>query len=401
MPLISSRMSLIRPSPTLTIASKVRELKASGHKIIDLGIGEPDLLTPANIKAKALWAIAANKTRYTDVAGVLPLRKAISERYKLRKNLDFRPEEVIVSAGAKQSLFNTMMATLEEGDEVVIPAPFWVSYIDIVSLFKAHPIVIETTYANDFKITALQLKASITSRTKWLILNSPSNPTGMVYSKQELKDLAEVLLDYPDIHILSDDIYEDIVFGSSPCYNILQVEPKLGERVLIISGVSKTYCMTGWRIGYALSHNRKLIESMAILQSQSTSNASSIAQEAAIEALTGPQDIMKEHIAILERRQAKVISAINNIEGLSCKKPDGTFYVFVNCADIFGKMLYYGQVVNSSEELAEYLLDKALVAVIAGSAFGMEGFFRISYAVDDNSLEQALAAITLACKISA
>lgn len=401
MTFISSRMALIKPSPTLTIASKVRALKASGRKIIDLGIGEPDLFTPSNIKSKALWAIAGNKTRYTDVTGVLPLRQAICDRYKRRKDLDFRPEEVIVSTGAKQSLFNAMMATLEEGDEVIIPAPFWVSYVDMVALFKAHSVIVESSYENNFKITPQQLKAAISKKTKWLILNSPSNPTGMVYTKQELKELAAVLLDYPDIHVLSDDIYEDIMFEGATCYNILQAEPKLNARVLLINGVSKTYCMTGWRIGYAISHNLELIKAMAILQSQSTSNACSIAQEAAIEALIGQQGIIEEHAAILERRRAKVIAAINNSPNLSCKKPDAAFYVFINCEDIFGKKLHYGHIVNTSEELAEYLLDKASVAVIAGTAFGAEGFIRISYAVDDQSLEQALDAITLACQILA
>lgn len=375
---------------------KASELKADGKDIISLGMGEPDFDTPNNIKEAAIKAIRAGDTKYTAVDGTPALKKAIVRKFKTENNLDYNPNQIIVSTGAKQVIYNALVASLNSQDEVVIPAPFWVSYPDMVLLAGGKPVIVEAGAANNFKITAKDLEAKITPKTKWLILNSPSNPTGSCYSEYDLKSLAEVLLKYPNVHILSDDIYEHLLFDNLKFATIAQVEPRLKDRTLTVNGVSKSYAMTGWRIGYGAG-KVELIKAMSTIQSQSTSATTSIGQAAAVEALTGPQDYIQTSRQVFQNRRDVVVRMLNDIEGIVCNKPDGAFYVFPSCQKLFGKSTTQGKVINDSNDFATYLLEQALVAVVPGIAFGSEGFFRISYAAADDFLKNAIVRIADAC----
>lgn len=400
MSFLASSLSNIKPSPTIAVSMKAAELKAEGKDIISLGTGEPDFDTPNNIKEAAKKAIDQGQTKYTAVNGTPDLKKAIINKFKNENSLSFEANQIIVSTGAKQIIYNALVASLNPGDEVIIPAPFWVSYPDMVLLAGGQPVIAETSAANNFKLSPSDLEAKITDKTKWLILNSPSNPTGSCYSADELKALAEVLLKYPNVHILSDDIYEHLLFDNLKFSSIINVESSLKDRTLVINGVSKAYAMTGWRIGYAAGE-AKLIKAMSMIQSQSTSSPSSIGQAAAVEALNGPQDYIKESKQAFQDRRDMVIDFLNNITGLNCIKPDGAFYVFPSCEELLGKTLPNGNKIENDNDFASYLLEEAGVAVVPGVAFGAPGFFRISYAASTDFLKDALSRIETACnKIS-
>ena len=400
MSFLASSLSNIKPSPTIAVSMKAAELKAEGKDIISLGTGEPDFDTPNNIKEAAKKAIDQGQTKYTAVNGTPDLKKAIINKFKNENSLSFEANQIIVSTGAKQIIYNALVASLNPGDEVIIPAPFWVSYPDMVLLAGGQPVIAETSAANNFKLSPSDLEAKITDKTKWLILNSPSNPTGSCYSADELKALAEVLLKYPNVHILSDDIYEHLLFDNLKFSSIINVESSLKDRTLVINGVSKAYAMTGWRIGYAAGE-AKLIKAMSMIQSQSTSSPSSIGQAAAVEALNGPQDYITESKQAFQDRRDMVIDFLNNITGLNCIKPDGAFYVFPSCEELLGKTLPNGNKIENDNDFASYLLEEAGVAVVPGVAFGAPGFFRISYAASTDFLKDALSRIETACnKIS-
>lgn len=400
MSFLASSLSNIKPSPTIAVSMKAAELKAEGKDIISLGTGEPDFDTPNNIKEAAKKAIDQGQTKYTAVNGTPDLKKAIINKFKNENSLSFEANQIIVSTGAKQIIYNALVASLNPGDEVIIPAPFWVSYPDMVLLAGGQPVIAETSAANNFKLSPSDLEVKITDKTKWLILNSPSNPTGSCYSADELKALAEVLLKYPNVHILSDDIYEHLLFDNLKFSSIINVESSLKDRTLVINGVSKAYAMTGWRIGYAAGE-AKLIKAMSMIQSQSTSSPSSIGQAAAVEALNGPQDYITESKQAFQDRRDMVIDFLNNITGLNCIKPDGAFYVFPSCEELLGKTLPNGNKIENDNDFASYLLEEAGVAVVPGVAFGAPGFFRISYAASTDFLKDALSRIETACnKIS-
>lgn len=398
MELISRRMVRIKPSPTLRISARAAEMKALGEDVIGLAAGEPDLDTPQHIKDAAITALAQGKTKYTPVEGTLALRKAIVKKFKRENNLSYEPNQVIVGAGAKQVLFNAFLATLNSGDEVIIPAPFWVSYPDMVELAEGVPVIAHCRSEDHLKLTPKTLRENITPRTKWLILNSPNNPSGMVYTKAELEALAEVLRDYPHVYILSDDIYEHLVFDEMEFHTIAQVAPDLQDRTLTINGVSKTYAMTGWRIGYGAGP-RSLIEAMTILQSQSTSNANSIAQEAALVALEGPQEFLTTWRALYAERRDKALKLLNDIPGIDCLKPQGAFYLYPSCDALMGKHTPSETIIASDTDLATYLLESVGVAVVPGTAFGLSPYFRISYALDTERLVTACQRISRAVQL--
>lgn len=396
MSFIASRLSRIKPSPTIAVTNKAAELKAQGLDIIGLGAGEPDFDTPDNIKASAIAAIEKGATKYTAVDGTLELKKAICAKFSRENGVTYQPNQITVGTGAKQVLYNAMMATLNIGDEVIIPAPYWVSYPDIVELAEGTPVCVECTAENNFKLQPEQLEAAITPKTKWLILNSPSNPTGAAYSASEMKALTDVLLKHPHVYVLADDIYEHIVYDGFDFVTPAQIEPKLQDRVLTLNGVSKSYAMTGWRIGFA-GGPVEIIKAIAVLQSQSTSNPCSISQAAAVEALNGQQDFLKPRAEAFRVRRDLVVNALNAIPGLSCNLPEGAFYVFPSCKALLGKKTPEGKTLENSNDVAAYLLSDALVAVVPGIAFGAEGFFRISYATSDSILEEACSRIKTAC----
>ncbi|MFC1659509.1 pyridoxal phosphate-dependent aminotransferase [Pseudomonadota bacterium] len=393
---ISSKLSKIKPSATLTITGKAKELKAQGKDVISLSVGEPDFDTPDNIKGAAIKAIKDGKTKYTIVDGTLELKDAIISKFKRENNLSYERSQINVGSGGKQVIYNAMMATLEEGDEVIIGAPYWVSYPDMVLLAGGTPVIIETTFENNFKVSAKQLEKAITPKTKWLILNSPSNPTGVAYSAEDLKKLAEVLIKHKHVYILSDDMYEHLLYDGLKFVNILEVEPTLKERTLVVNGVSKAYSMTGWRIGYAAG-DEKLIAAMRKIQSQSTSNPSSISQAASVEALNGPQDFIEKHKAIFRKRRDMLVSMLNEIKGIEAKTPNGAFYIFGSCQGLIGKTTEKGQKIEGSTEFCSYILEEGLVALVPGIAFGAEGFFRMSYAVSEDTLKKAVSRIKEAC----
>ena len=393
---ISLRMNKIKPSPTLAVTQKANELKALGKKIISLSVGEPDFDTPVNIKQAAIDAIKAGHTKYTNIDGIPELKQAIINKFKRENNLDYSAKEVMVSCGGKQVIYNLFMASLDDGDEVIIPSPFWVSYPDMVLLAGGKPIIIECPIENGFKLTPLQLASQITEKTKWLIINSPSNPTGAAYTKAELAALAEVLKQNNHVNILSDDIYEHIIFEDFRFFNILNACPELKERAFIINGVSKSYSMTGWRIGYGAG-NSELIKAMNIIQSQSTSNPCSISQYAAVEALNGSQDFIKPNSAEFEKKRDIVVGILNEIEGIECHKPEGAFYVFPSCKKLLGRIDKNGKAIANSNDFANFLLEFAEVAVVPGIAFGMEGHFRISTATSREILKEACTRIKVAC----
>ena len=393
---ISDSLNRIQPSATIAISNKAMQLKADGKNVIGLAAGEPDFDTPQNIKDAAIKAIQAGKTKYTAVDGIPELKQAIVDKFKRENNLDYKPSQVSVGTGGKQVLFNALMATVNPGDEVIVPAPYWVSYPDIVMLAGGTPVFVEGKVENGFKLQAADLDKAITPRTKWLILNSPSNPSGAAYSRAELKALTDVLLKHPHVWVLSDDMYEHLVYDDFQFTTPAQVEPKLYERTLTMNGVSKSYCMTGWRIGYGAGPEQ-LIKAMSKLQSQSTSNPSSIAQWAAVEALNGPQGFIADNNKVFKERRDLVVSMLNQAKGLSCPTPEGAFYVYPSCMGCIGKTSPSGNVIRSDEDFVTELLAVEGVAAVHGAAFGMSPFFRISYATATETLEDACKRIQRFC----
>jgi aspartate aminotransferase len=396
MPFIATRLARIKPSPTIAVTTRAAELKAAGRDVIGLGAGEPDFDTPKNIQEAAVAAMRRGETRYTAVDGTPALKKAIAAKFKRENRLDYAPSQVTVGSGGKQVIYNAFLATLDPGDEVVIPAPYWVSYPDMVHLCDGTPVFVRCPQENGFKLRPKDLDAAITPRTKWLLLNSPSNPTGAAYTAEELKALADVLLAHPHVRVLTDDMYEHLVFGDFEFATIAEVEPRLYDRTLTMNGVSKAYCMTGWRIGYAAGPT-ELIRAMAAVQSHSTSNPSSISQAAAVEALEGPQDFIPRHNAVFEERRDLVVAMLNQAKGLSCPRPEGAFYVYPSCAGTIGRKTPSGKVIETDTDFVEYLLEDAGVAVVQGTAFGLAPHFRVSYATATEALEEACRRIQIAC----
>ena len=396
MSIISDSLKRIKPSPTIAVTQKAKELKAAGKDVIGLGAGEPDFDTPDNIKKAAIDAIQAGDTKYTAVDGTKDLKEAIVKKFKRENNLNYTIDQITVGAGGKHVIYNLMMATLNKGDEVIIPAPYWVSYPDIVLLAGANPIVIECSEEQGFKLSAKDLEAKITNNTKWLILNSPSNPTGACYSEQEIKNLSQVLKRNPHVNILSDDIYEHITYDNFKFFTIAQI-PEIKNKVITMNGVSKSYAMTGWRIGYAAG-DKDIIKAIAKIQSQSTTNPSSISQAAAVEALNGKQDFIPVRAKAFQERRDFVVNSLNAIEGINCLKPEGAFYVFPNCKGLIGKKDKSGKKITNDTEFVQSLLENNDVAVVQGSAFGLEGFFRISYATSMEKLEIAMKRIKSFCE---
>ncbi len=396
MSVLAARLDRFKPSPTLAVTAKAAELRAAGRDIIGLGAGEPDFDTPDNIKEAAYRAIAEGQTKYTAVDGTPALKRAVCEKFKRENGLDYAPEQITVGSGGKHVIYNALMATLNPGDEVIVPAPYWVSYPDMVLLAEGKPVIVRCRQEADFKLRPEDLEAAITPRTKWLILNSPSNPTGAAYSRDELKALAEVLLRHPHVWVLSDDIYEHLVYDGFTFHAIAQVEPALYDRTLTMNGVSKAYAMTGWRIGFA-GGPRSLIKAMAKVQSQSTTCPSAISQAASVEALNGPQDFIAERNAVFRERRDLVVGMLNQATGLSCPRPEGAFYVYPSCAVVIGKTTPDDGTIATSEDFAGYLLESEGVAVVHGAAFGLDPHFRISYATSTELLEDACARIQKAC----
>ena len=396
MSFLAKRLARIKPSPTIAINTLAQELKAAGRNVIGLAAGEPDFDTPAHIAAAGIKAIQSGNTRYTAVDGTPALKKAICAKFKRENGLDYQPNQITVGTGGKQILYNAFVATLDPGDEVIIPAPFWVSYPDMVALAEGEPVPVPCGQNSNFKLTADALAAAITPKTKWLILNSPSNPTGAAYSAAELRALADVLLDHPHVWVLTDDMYEHLLYDGLEFATIAQVEPRLVTRTLTMNGVSKAYCMTGWRIGYAAGPV-ELIKAMAMVQSQSTSNPSSISQAASVEALNGPQDFIAEHNKSFVARRDMVVAMLNEAEGIHCTKPDGAFYVYPSCAGAIGKTTPAGKVIETDTDFATYLLDAEGVAVVQGTAFGLAPYFRISYATSTEILTDACTRIQRFC----
>ena len=396
MSIISDSLKRIKPSPTIAVTQKARELKASGKDVIGLGAGEPDFDTPNNIKEAAIKAIKGGDTKYTAVDGTQILKEAIVNKFKRENNLDYTTDQITVGAGGKHVIYNLMMATLNKGDEVLIPAPYWVSYPDIVLLAGATPVAVECSEEQDFKITAKDLESKITNNTKWLIINSPSNPTGSTYSEQEIKNLSQVLKRNPHVNILSDDIYEHITYGGFKFFTIAQI-PELKNRVVTMNGVSKSYAMTGWRIGYAAGP-KEIIKAISKIQSQSTTNPSSISQAAAVEALNGNQDFISIRAKAFEERRDFVVNTLNSINGIKCLKPDGAFYVFPSCKKLIGKKDINGKKIENDTDFVQSLLENNGIAVVQGSAFGLDGFFRISYATSMDNLEKAMKRIKDFCE---
>jgi aspartate aminotransferase len=393
---ISDALNRIQPSATIAISNKAMQLKAEGRDIIGLSQGEPDFDTPDNIKEAAIAAIKRGETKYTLVDGIPELKKAVAAKFKRENGLDYKPSQVSVGTGGKQVLFNALMATVNPGDEVIVPAPYWVSYPDIVMLAGGRPVCIDTKIEDGFKVRGAMLERAITPKTKWLILNSPSNPSGAAYTRDELKEVTDVLVKHPQVWLLTDDMYEHLVYDDFQFFTPAQVEPTLYERTLTMNGVSKAYCMTGWRIGFGAGPE-PLIKAMAKLQSQSTSNPSSIAQWAAVEALNGPQDFIAKHNAIFKRRRDLVVSMLNQAKGLSCPKPEGAFYVYPSCAGTIGRTAPSGNSIKTDEDFVIELLAAEGVAAVHGAAFGMSPFFRISYATATESLEEACRRIQRFC----
>ena len=396
MSILSESLSRIKPSPTMAVVKKATELRSAGKDIISLGAGEPDFDTPENIKQAAIQAIKDGKTKYTVVDGTIELKRAVIGKFKRENNLIYNEKQVTVGVGGKHVIFNAILATINPGDEVLIPAPYWVSYPDIVLLAGGTPVIVECEESADFKILPEQIEKNVTKNTKWIILNSPSNPTGSVYSEQELKDIGEVLKKFPNVHIMSDDIYEHVLYTKNKFFTIAQI-PELFSRTLTINGLSKSYAMTGWRVGYA-GGPENIIQGIAKIQSQSTTNTSSISQAAAEEALNGTQDFIKKRSDAFKERRDFVVKKLNSIEGLSCKNPEGAFYVFPNCKDCIGKKDVNKKEIVNDTDFVTSLLENTGVAVVQGSAFGKEGYFRISYATSTKNLSRALDKIEEYCK---
>ncbi|MDR7231840.1 aspartate aminotransferase [Caulobacter sp. BE264] len=396
MSLESAALRRIAPSATIAISAKARALKAAGRDVIALSAGEPDFDTPDNIKNAAIEAIKAGKTKYTDPDGMPELKAAICAKFKRENGLEYKPSQIHVAPGGKPVIYNALVATLNPGDEVIIPAPYWVSYPDMTLLAGGTPVSVETTAESGFKITPAALEAAITPKTKWLIINSPSNPSGGAYTRAELQAIADVLLRHPQVWVLTDDMYEHLVFDDFEFTTIAQVEPKLYDRTLTMNGVSKGYSMTGWRIGYA-GGPEPLIKAMGKMISQTTSNPCSISQWAALEALNGTQDFIKPNAKLFQERRDLVVSMLNQATGLHCPTPEGAFYVYPSCAGLIGKTAPSGKVIASDEDFATELLESEGVAVVHGAAFGLSPFFRISYATSSDVLEDACSRIQRFC----
>ena len=396
MAFLADVLSRVKPSATIAVAQKARELKAAGRDVIGLGAGEPDFDTPDNIKEAAYKAIRDGKTKYTDVPGTIALREAVCAKFKRENGLDYTPQQVQVACGGKQSIFNAMMATIDAGDEVVIPAPYWVSYPDIVLLADGKPVIVPCPAENRFKMQPEDLEAAITPRTKWVMLNSPSNPSGAAYTRAELKALTDVLMHHPHVWVMTDDMYEHVIYDDFEFTTPAQVEPGLFERTLTLNGVSKAYSMTGWRVGYAAAPG-PIIGAMNKVQSQSTSHTSSISQAAAVAALNGPQDFIAEHNRIFQERRDLVVSMLNQANGIDCLTPEGAFYVYPSCAGTIGKTTPDGKKIATDSDFCTYLLESEGVAVVLGTAFGLAPHFRISYATSTEVLEEACTRIQRAC----
>ena len=393
---ISDAVNRIQPSATIAISTKAMTLKAEGKDVIGLAAGEPDFDTPNNIKDAAIAAIRAGKTKYTAVDGIPELKAAICAKFKRENGLDYKPSQVSVGTGGKQVLFNALMATVNPGDEVIVPAPYWVSYPDIVMLAGGTPVFVDCKVEHGFKLQAADLEKTITAKTKWLILNSPSNPSGAAYSRAELKAITDVLVRHEHVWVLTDDMYEHLVYDDFEFTTPAQLEPKLYDRTLTMNGVSKAYCMTGWRIGYGAGPEQ-LIKAMSKLQSQSTSNPSSIAQWAAVEALNGPQDFIPRHNTVFKERRDLVVSMLNQAKGISCPTPEGAFYVYPSCMGSIGRIAPSGNIIHTDEDFVTELLAAEGVAAVHGAAFGMSPFFRISYATGTEILEDACKRVQRFC----
>ncbi len=385
---LSHSIKRIKPSATMAVTQKARELKAAGKDIIGLGAGEPDFDTPENIKKAAIQAINEGDTKYTPVDGTPELKKAIKAKFKRENNLDYELDEISVGTGGKQIIFNAFAVSLNESDEVIIPAPYWVTYPDVVNYFNGKPIFVQCGEESGFKITPQQLENTINQSTKWFILNSPSNPTGSCYTKNELLELANVLKKYPHVNIMTDDLYEHLIYDDNEFHTFASIAPELKERILTLNGVSKAYAMTGWRIGYA-GGNASLIKAMGKLQSQSTSNPTSISQAAAVEALNGDNSFIAERAKVFKGRRDFLINEFTSMNGITCRVPEGAFYVFPSCKGVIGKVDESNNKITNDEEFTTSLLEHAGVAVVQGSAFGLEGYFRISYATSDENLKNA------------
>ena len=392
----ASRLSLVRPSAIRTLNQRLRDLKATGRDPLDLGIGEPDFDTPENVKRAAVGAIQRGETRYTEIHGSRELRDAIRAKFKRDQGVDYSRDQITVAGGAKLIMFNAMMATLDAGDEVIIPAPYWTTYPDVVRIAEGVPVLVPCPQEHGFKLRPDDLAAAITARTKWLLLNSPNNPTGSVYSHDDLAALAAVLAPHQRVRVLSDDIYEHLVYDGTAFATMAQAVPSLAERTLTLNGVSKAYAMTGWRLGYA-GGPANLIEAMGNVQQQSSTHASSITQAAALEALTGPQTIVEERREIYRRRRDRVVQALNAIDGLSCSRPDGSFFAYPSCAGLIGKRTPAGESINTDQDFVVHLLESEQVSVVPGTAFGLAPHFRLSFAASTQLIDEACARIGRAC----
>ena len=396
MPFLSAALDRVKPSATIAVTDKARALKAAGRNVIGLGAGEPDFDTPANVKLAAIHAIEAGKTKYTAVDGIPELKEAIIAKFERENGLAYKPNQVIISTGGKQVLYNALMATINPGDEVIIPAPYWVSYPEMVALAGGVPVAIVCTAEHGFKLQPEDLEKAITPKTKWIILNSPSNPTGAAYTRNELKAITNVLVKHPHVYVMTDDMYEHLVYDDFAFTTPAQIEPRLYERTLTVNGVSKAYCMTGWRIGYA-GGPADLVKAMATIQSQSTSNACSIAQWASVEALNGPQDVIPVNNKAFKERRDLVVSMLNQAKGIECPRPEGAFYVYPSCAGTIGKTSPSGKSIGNDQDFVTELLEVEGVAVVQGSAFGLGPAFRISYATKNSDLEDACKRIQRFC----
>ena len=397
MAFLADRIARIKPSATIAVSDKARALKAAGRNVIGLGAGEPDFDTPENIKEAAIKAIRDGKaSKYTAVDGIPELKAAIARKFKRENELTYKPSQIIVGTGGKQVLYNALIATINAGDEVIIPAPYWVSYPDMVLLAGGEPVAVATTMESGFKLKPEALERAITPKTKWIIFNSPSNPTGAAYTRAELKAVTDVLLRHPHVHVMADDMYEHLVYDDFKFFSPAQLEPRLYERTLTVNGVSKAYCMTGWRIGYA-GGPEPLIKAMAMIQSQSTSNPTAVAQWAAVEALDGPQDFIPKHNKIFKERRDLCVSMLNQASGIQCPKPEGAFYVYPSCAGTMGKTAPTGKTLATDEDFVTELLEAEGVAVVQGAPFGWSPAFRISYATATSALEEACTRIQRFC----
>jgi aspartate aminotransferase len=396
MAFIADRLSRIKPSPTIAVSTKAAELKAAGRDVIGLGAGEPDFDTPDHIKQAAAAAMAAGKTKYAPVAGIPELRRAICDKLKRDNDLTYTPDQISVGCGGKQTIYNALMATLNPGDQMIIPAPYWVSYPDITLLAEGEPVIVDCPESTNFKLTPDMLEAAITPKTKWLMLNSPSNPTGAAYTRADLAALGEVLKKHPHVWVMTDDMYEFIIYDDFEFTTIAQVTPELYDRTLTLNGLSKAYCMTGWRVGYAAGPV-ELIKAMNKIQSQSTTSTSTISQWASVAALDGDHSFIAKHNKVFKERRDLVVSMLNQANGLTCATPEGAFYVYPSCAGVMGRKTPEGKALETDEDFVTYLLESEGVAAVHGEAFGLSPYFRISYATSTEALEDACQRIQRAC----